>query len=269
MKQLFSIENNNSGSGQLILSLRLGKRHAGFAITNKTGLELYQLAYCAINELSENEIAEFLSSYPCLQNSFYEVQVVYDSEQSVLISSKNYKQEDAGLLLSMTAGNNGHVNIVSELIAEWQLYNVYAVPQEIQEYLLKKFPAAGFRHQYSLGIKNAETTATTGSMTVDFRPDDFTAIIAKAGKILLVQTFEYSTPEDVLYYLLKTCQQFSLSQQEVQLKLSGLVDKQSSLYKELYQYFIQIEFREASWNAGNDYPAHFFTSLNDLAKCAL
>jgi hypothetical protein len=50
--------------------------------------------------------------------------------------------------------------------------------------------------------------------------------------------------------------------------LSGLIDKQSALYKELYQYFINIEFSEAGWNmAGTEYPAHFFTSLNDLAQC--
>ncbi|MBL0129692.1 MAG: hypothetical protein IPP43_00005, partial [Chitinophagaceae bacterium] len=45
------------------------------------------------------------------------------------------------------------------------------------------------------------------------------------------------------------------------------IDKQSSLYKELYQYFIGVEFSDASWNSMREFPDHFFTSLNDLAKC--
>jgi hypothetical protein len=47
-----------------------------------------------------------------------------------------------------------------------------------------------------------------------------------------------------------------------------MIDQQSALYKELYQYFLHIEFRNASWTIpADEYPAHFFTSLNELAQC--
>lgn len=229
---------------------------------------MYQLAYCSLSELSEAELNEFFAAFPSLQNSFYAAGVVYDLPQSVLVTQKNYKQDDTVLLLNAISGNNGNANTVSELIPEWQLYNIYSVPLDIHEWTSRKFPSARYWHQYSIGIKNINAADIDGSMAVDFRNNDFTVIAAKEGKLLLTQTFSYSAPEDVLYYLLKTCQQFSLSQQGVQLQLSGLVDKQSSLYKELYQYFIHIEFREPTWNVRSDYPAHFFTSLNDLARCA-
>jgi Protein of unknown function (DUF3822) len=220
-----------------------------------------------MDEQNEKELSVFFATYPSLNNSFYEIQVSYDFSQSILMSLKEYKQEDAALLLSTVSGNTGNANIISELIAEWQLYNIYAVPKEMQEQLIQKFPVARCRHQYSLAIKNVNAGDVGGSLSVDFGKDDFTLIAAKSGKFLLAQTFEYATPEDVLFYLLKTCQQFSLSQQEVQLQLSGLIDKQSSLYNELYQYFKNVEFREANWNIESKYPAHFFTSLNDLARC--
>ena len=268
LKQLFHIENSKSDTGQQILSLRLGRKHISFAICNKSGSELYELAYCSIDSFIDNELTDFLSAFPALQNSFYQVQIVYDFPESILITSKDYKSEDAGLLLSTVGFSSSNVNIVSELIADWQLYNIYAVPKEIQEWIGRRFSSARFWHQYSLGIKSINAAENCGSLSVDIRKDDFSLIAAKSSKILLAQTFEYSTPEDILFYLLKNCQQFSLSQREVQLQISGLIDKQSALYKELYQYFINIEFREASWNVRNDYPAHFFTSLNDLAKCA-
>ncbi len=268
LKQLFHIENGYSDNGQQVLSLRLGARHGSFAITNKSGTELHQLAYCATDEWNEKELAEFMATYPSLSNSFYEVLVSYDFPESVFIPSADYKMEDAGLLLAAVAGNSRTTNTISELITGWQLYNVYAVAKEMQEWLSQKFPAARCRHQYSLGIKNVNAAEAGGNLAIDFRTDIFTVFAASDSKLLLAQTFEYSTPDDVLYYLLKICQQFSLSQQEVKLQLSGLIDKQSSLYKELYQYFINLDFREASWNAGGEYPAHFFTSLNDLARCA-
>jgi Protein of unknown function (DUF3822) len=268
LRQLFHIENGIIENGQHVLSLRLGENHFSFVITNKSGSEIRQLAYCAIDEWSENELEGIFINYPSLKNSFYDVLVSYDLPQSVLVPSENYKSEDAGLIINIAGNKGSHVNIVSELVTGWQVYNVYAVAKEIQEWVIRKFPSARSRHQYSLAINNINAV-DSGSLAIDFRTAAFSVIIARSSNLLLAQSYEYSTPEDVLYYLLKICQQYSLSQQDVKLQLTGLIDKQSLLYRELNQYFINTDFREPNWNAGNEYPAHFFTSLNDLARCAL
>ena len=267
MKQLFNIKNGSSDNAGQVLSLRVGEKHISFAITNRSGSALYELVYCTVHEMNENELAEFCSAYTVLNNSFVLVLVAYDYPQSILIPSTGFKQEDAAVLLHASYNINSQSAVV-EAIPHWQLYNVFTAPKEIQEWVSKKFPAAKSGHQYSLEVRNINAADSNGTIQVDFRKDDFTILAARQSKFLLAQTFEYSTPEDVLYYLLKTCQQFSLSQQEVHIQLSGLVDKESALYKELYQYFIHVAFREASWNVSNEYPSHFFTSLNDLAKCA-
>jgi hypothetical protein len=268
LKQLFHIKREGAENVQQVLSLRLGEKHGSFSITNKQGNELYELTYCSIEEWNENSLADLFASYPSLQHSFYQVFISYDYPQSILTPSAIYKPEESQLLLRTMHGVVTGSHLISELISEWQLYNLYAVPDEVYKRINQKFPAATSRHQYSLAVKKINTADNEGSLAVDFRQNDFTVIAGRQSRILLAQTFEYTTPDDVLYYLLKTCRQFSLLQKEVHLQLSGLIDKQSSLYKELYQYFIHIEFREAGWNTGSDYPTHFFTSLNDLAQCA-
>jgi hypothetical protein len=270
LKQLFHIENSHPDNAQQILSLRLGEKHAGFAITDKTGNECYQLTYCSSDDSgwNENELSVFFAAYPVLDKSFYEVLVVYDHPRDIIIPSVGLKQEEAGPLLNIT-GNPGDRSItITEMIPGWQLYNVFSLSTATRECVERKFPAAKTWHQYSLGIKNIAAGNDNGTIQVDFRKDDFTVLVARQGNFLLARAFDYSTPEDVIYYLLKTCRQFSLSQQEVTLRLSGLVDKNSALYKELYQYFIHVEFRNASWHLNSEYPAHFFTSFNDLARCA-
>jgi hypothetical protein len=185
-----------------------------------------------------------------------------------LTPSAIHKPGESQLLLKTMHGASAGSDIISELIAEWQLYNTYAVPGEIHKRLQQKFSAARSWHQYSLAVKRLIATSAEESLLVDFRNEEFTIIAAKDNKLILAQSFSCSTPGDVVFYLLKTCHQFSLSQNEVSVQLSGLIDKDSALYKELFQYFIHVEFREAVWNAGNEYPTHFFTSLNDLAQCA-
>ena len=155
---------------------------------------------------------DFFSANSSLQNSFYQVQVVYDFSESILISSKDYRAEDAGLLLTTFGSNSGTANIVSELIAEWQLYNIYAVPKEIQEWINKKFPSVRFWHQYTLAIKYIVAATANGSLLIDIRKTYFTLIASKNSQIRLGQTFEYSTPEDSFRYLLKIVLQFTFSQ---------------------------------------------------------
>ncbi len=267
MKQLFHIEFDAAVDKQKVLSLRIGKQHFCFAIANKSGLELYQLAYYSVDEWNEKGWQEIIDSNPVFSSSFYEVLVAYDFSESLLVPSKEFKSEEAGALLKMSYGVNSQSSVISESITGWQLYNIYAIPSEIKEWISRKFTTARFWHQYSLDVRNSLAASAEGNLLVDFRKNEFVVIASGRSNILLTQTFEYTTPEDVLFYLLKICEQFSLSREAVQLQLSGLLDKQSSLYKELYQYFINIDFRNAQWNTGTEYPAHFFTSLNDLAKC--
>jgi Protein of unknown function (DUF3822) len=252
--------------------MRIGERHFGFAITSAGAENLYQLAWYTDEEVDENVLENLYRQLPELRASYQQVNLCYDHPRSVLVPVANYQEKDTRLMLETMHGVNARERILTEALAEWQLNNVYAVPSSIHEWAGQYFRNGHYWHTYSLGIKNIQSTDFEGSLVVDFRTDDFSLIASKGNKILLTQTFAYSTPADVIYYLLRTCQEFAFSQDMVRLSLSGLVDKESVLYREIYQYFINVRFREPSWqisDAGQqDFPIHFFTSLNDLARCA-
>jgi hypothetical protein len=272
LKQLFHIANTPSVSGQEILALRIGSNHISFCTGNKAATELYNLVYVSgdnkpVAGWTKEELAELISTYPFLKQSWYEVLVAFDYPQSILMPAAQYRLEEGNNLISSLYGKAAAAMTVAEAVPEWQLMNIYSVPREVKDWIAEYFPSARQLHQYSAGLKNLLAGEAAGTINLDIRRDDFTVMAGKNGKFLLAQTCEYSTPEDILYYLLKIVSVYSLAQQETKLQLSGLVDKQSALFKELYQYFIQLEFREAAWNNG-EYPAHFFTSLNDLVRCA-
>ncbi len=267
MKELFTIENLSAAPVQQVLSLRLGNRHLGYAITNRTGEELYKLGYFRTEETDGTALAELLDHTPALKVPFYSVQVAYDFAGHSLVPSTGYRPEESGSMLKALFGSNGNEAVITESIAEWQLYNVYGVPAELLHRVQQYFPAAQCRHQFSLAIKQVQGANDTAVMLVDFRQDDFSVLVIRQSRLLLAQTYTYSTHEDVLYYLLKTVVQLGLSQQDLDLQVSGLIDRDSALYKEIVQYFIRVEFRESPWQ-GTEFPAHYFTSLNDLARCA-
>jgi len=264
VRPVFEIkEEPGSAIIQPVLYFRVGEKHCSFAVTDSSAGQLYRLAWYAAEQVDLCFLEELTTLHPELKQSFYQVQVCYDYPQGILFPVAGFRHEDAGQLKELLPSSN---ITVTEMLPEWQLFNVYAVPKEVHEWVNRQFPSARQWHQSSVSLRN-NITASAGCLRVDFRQHDFTLLATKGHQLLLSQAFEYSTPEDVIYFLLNTCRQFALLQNEVKLELSGLVDKQSALYKELYQYFIHIDFRDAAWRSNNEHPAHFFTSLNDLSKC--
>ena len=254
-----------------MLSISIGDRHFSFAITDKTGDELYCLAYYTADEITSDLLTETISEHPELNVTFFEVQVCYDHSRSLLVPLQYYYIEGSKVLLNTMYGLNGKSPVIADAINEWQLFNVYTVPDSIQEWINRKYAACKFRHHFTLAIKMMPS-GSDDRLLINIRTDEFSFIAIKNNKLLIAQTHLYSSPEDICYFLLKTCHQFSLSQEQVQLTVSGLIEKESQLYREMYQFFVHVEFREPTWKmpATEDqgYPAHYFTSLNDLARCA-
>jgi Protein of unknown function (DUF3822) len=273
MERLFQIAGQQDKEViQPVLSIRLGAKHCCFSITDFASGELQRLAYYTAEEVNEPFLTELFTAHPELNVSFYQVLVCYDHPESSLVPLKYFKQEDAGALLKALYGINAEASVLVDPVDQWQLYNVFAVPKEVHDRMIRKFAFGKYLHQYTLGINNMNGKHPGGDLRVDFRKEDFIVLATKGNDLLLAKTYLYSTPADVLYYLLRICRQFGLSQQEVQIDLSGLVDQQSALYRELDQYFLNIAFRQSPWaiTASNDSPdpAHFFTSLNELSRCA-
>jgi hypothetical protein len=272
LKQLFYVNTGNLGeAAQKVLSMRIGERHFSFAITDNSGAQLYSLAYFNAEEITAELLSEMYSANAELHGSFYEVQVSYDHPGSIIVPQSYYNEDDTKVLINTMYGTTIGLSVISEKIDDWQLYNVYAVPHDVQEWVGRIFPAYKYRHSYSLSVQMMPADPAD-HILVDFTTDEFSFIIVKENKLLIAQTLSYATPEDILYYLLKACNEFSLPRGEIQFFISGLIEKESQLFKELYQYFMNAEFRVQAWKLpsteGNSYPSHFFTSLNDLARCA-
>lgn len=249
---------------QPVLYIRAGSGHFAYAVSDAGTGRTTSLCYYTIEEENISELTGILDQLTENGRPYYKIVICYDYPWFLLAPSAGFRHEDTGVLLQAVSAESV---TVTELIAEWQMYNVYTVPGKIYELFTQRFPAAKQLHQVAACIKNTSASLQEGCLEVDIRHSDIFIMATRNGKLLSAQTFEYSTPEDVLFYLLRICRQFSLSQDDLQLSISGLVDKHSALYKELYQYFINIIFREAGWRLESEYPMHFFTSLNDLATC--
>src|SRR5690606_33504158 len=113
-----------------------------------------------------------------------------------------------------------------------------------------------------------DETQEQGVLKVDIQSNRFALTVYKDGQLLLAKTYSYTVPVDAVFYLLKICEQFQLSPQEVIVSLSGLVDTNSKLYREMYDYFLNISLKAVGWEDEiSGLPPHYFTSLYELILC--
>jgi hypothetical protein len=268
MKELFNIQSGKKEPGNECLSMRIGDHHCSYAVTSSDGAELYELAFCSVPLMNENELSAFRSLYPRISEPYRKVQVSFDFSRATLVPSVYYRPEYNRGLLGTLHGDAWGAHILSDQVTAWQICNVYSLPLDVHDWVNQQYPAVSLRHQYSLWLKSIPASAD-GVILADFRPSEFSVMAATGSRLLVAQTYEYETPADVLYHLLRICRQFGLDPSVVNLRISGLIVRHSALHFDLEQYFRKLELRDASWKeADSTYPSHFFTALNDLAICA-
>ncbi len=186
--------------------------------------------------------------------------------QAILIPAKTYKQDNR-LLESLY--NDKNTVALRDVIPEWEMIINYQFPSFLYKKILAAFPQASFTHIYTPSIKIYNGYAAESQVAVYITPANFRVIAKNKGQVQLVQTYKYHVPLDVVYYLIKIIQEIDLPKDDTFIILSGLIDQDSALYKELHQYFFNVHFALPPNISllNNELPQHFFTSMYNLAAC--
>lgn len=253
-----------------LLAIQAGKSHFSYCLTDRTGNELYQLNYFSIKEWNDDTIKNLLVELPPITTDIQKVEFAFETEEFTLFPVAGF-QEDK-LYAAHNALHPFTENCVfrKDSLAEWQLYIGYCLPSLLMNALLNRYPEVRVRHFLKLILQQAGQSGMQGKLVVSIRPNYFFAVLLRNNRLQFAKQFYYETPADILYYFLKMCEDQLITPHEVRVELTGLVDQDSALYRELGQYFAQLEFRNANWKTeDSSFPSHYFTQLNDLAQCAL
>ena len=202
-----------------------------------------------------------------MEGNFHSVRVGNCFAQSLLTPRNLFKDDPAMIHRIYESFDTAYMH---DEVLEWQLVTEHLMPAVIVDLIKNKFPAARFYHAFTPSLRIYNGFVAPDQADIHFTTSHFRIIIKKEGQLQLAQTYAYKTPLDVVYYLLKIFYEFGLNQSEAFLIVSGLVEQDSALYKELHHYFINLHFAQPPLCTipGDDHPQYYFTSLYNLAACA-
>lgn len=273
LKPVIHIKSDNAGDDNETVLLQIaGIKNCSLAVMNQLTKELVEFGYYQ-GENGEMNYPAFWGENEVFKKRHRFTAVAFDTPEAVLIPPAHYLYAELALHLDAAFGHKAQTASVAEHLLNQNLYHAYRLPTHLHAGFVTKFLNGKSWHIRTAMLENMESHEPA-VIQVDFKTDEATLIAVNEKALLLAKSFFYSAPEDVLYQLLKCCQQFDLPQQEVKLILSGLIEKDSALYGELYKYFIRLEFdglygKISLTEELKKYPNHYYSSITKLAACAL
>jgi hypothetical protein len=248
------------------LIVEVGETHCMMSLVNAEKMVLAVQVYTFDAESRESSVDEILKLFPD-SSSFEKVVIAAAFVETLLVPRRHHPHRE-WLLMHSTSLNG--FEPLTDAIAELQIENAFGFPGALRQHFINRFPHAQFMHVYTPLLKVYNGVSSDEQLMVHFMYQQFTVVLKQQQQIQLAQTYQYTSPMDVVYYLLKISSEFGLSVEEVPVIISGFVSEDSALYKELHQYFFKIQFSKNSKNSfGGDFPDHFFTSVYNIAACAL
>ncbi len=236
------------------------------SLTQIMGFENYEF------ELYDNQldcIQRIITPYLSFKDNLKEVLIRYDYH-SILIPNKHFTDELKKDVYNLIKGAVESQEISSEYNTTHDLHIVYPKIKEVHNYLSTQLNVNDIAHSNNYLL---ETSMYDTKMICIFYHQNIKVILFKKNQFQVIEKFEFKTPEDVVYILQNTCKQFNVSTTDIALKLCGFISEESPLYKQIYNYFLDVEFYQFEKNitlseSFENIPKHFMSHLIQLIPCA-
>jgi len=219
----FCILNQDERKIELLQDIPFGKKHTPFEV-------LEQLK----SALDDND---------SFNANFNAVTIIYQNELSNLVPKELFNENNCADYLKFNAKILKSDFISFDYLKTEDTVNVYVPLVNINNFIFERFGEFEYKHASTVFIDTTlQNTNQTPSIHINVNANTFEILVTENSKILLYNTFEYTTKEDFIYYILFTVEQLKLDPETVKLLLSGHLLKDDALYNIAYKYIRHVDF---------------------------
>ncbi|MEJ7911686.1 MAG: DUF3822 family protein [Chitinophagaceae bacterium] len=265
LNTIFRLNGSEENKGTVLLC-EWGAAHYCTAWYNETSKSVSHLHYSSFEQLDQATTQSIFALLAEQADSATRVIICSAFPQAILTPARYYQAEAA---LIATLYGKSFTPEMTNPINEWLVINSFAFPKGVSDMFIENLEGAVFMHVYTPELKIYNGFPAENQVAVHFTPKHFRVVVKRSGQLQLAQIYYYSAPLDVVYFLLMIFEELLLDKTETYLVLSGLVEASSALYLEIQNYFGNVHFAQPSGMPieGSEHPAHFFTSISNLAAC--
>jgi hypothetical protein len=224
----------NTIANSYTLSIRISSDGFSLSVNEKSGLQLSTKNVAAsIFSLSAEDIIKILRNETEL--NYQQIRIICESDIYIFIPTALFKPEEATDFINFQRKIPKSERIIVNKIPSWDTVNVFTLPGNLVQAITHTFPDLTIQHQMSYLLEEDVKSQPENALHVYVRPNMLDIVALKAGKLQLLNSFNYHTTEDFTYHALNVVEQLSLDLDKCKVYLYN-ADKKPELAKVLGNY---------------------------------
>ncbi|MEY3059192.1 MAG: hypothetical protein RL000_544 [Bacteroidota bacterium] len=258
------------------LCIEIGSHFYTYTISDQSGTQIIDMGCFETGKLvSTADLSSLFEIDAINSTSFVDVVLVHNCHEMVLVPSSVYQPEVNASIIQTIHGDLENWKVMEDDVHQWELYNVYGWRPELINIVAERFPQV--RHvQFVTGVLRSLFKSLSIEkeqlIKLYFYQKEMMVVILKDSQLQIAQSFQFETPQDVIYHLLNLVDRLKLDLATVIMEVSGLVDVNSETWKELNKFFIDVQLDEFSTvavdtSAEESMPAHYYTPFLISPRC--
>lgn len=178
-----------------------------------------------------------------LNDRYDEIVVLHDNNLATFVPTALFDEQYLGSYLQYNTKVFETDFFAYDDIATYQMNTVYIPYVNINNFLVDQFGTFVYRHAHTLLVSKLlelSKNIDEKKMFVHMAPGHFEIIVLQNQHLLLFNSFEYKTPEDLIYYLLFTAEQLNLNPETLNLEFLGDISENDAFFAITYKYIRNV-----------------------------
>jgi len=238
------------------LSIQIRLSGLSFCILNRTTNTIERLQHMQLEKKVSpfellNRIQTIIGSNADFNQTFDSVLCIYQNELSTLVPKTLFDENHLADYLKFNAKILKTDFIDYDIITLNNSVNVYVPLVNVNNYLFDTFGSFTYKHASTILIESVLQNSSNHNgieLYINVGSFHFEMIAANEDKLVFYNTFDYTTKEDFIYYILFSIEQLKLNPETVKIHLSGQIDKDDDLFNIVYKYVRFVDFLEPTCN---------------------
>jgi hypothetical protein len=196
-------------------------------------------------QLSER-LDELVLREKWLSGNYKTKKIIYINQKSTLVPVPLFDANDQETYFSFNHTLDDSEDLYCDKLNNLNAYNLYAVPTVIKNKLRELFGQHKLYHHITALVETLliyyKNKPEEKLVFLNAGKGIFDLIVTEGNKLIYNNTFEFQTPEDLIYYLLFALEQLKLNPETISLILMGEIEKNTALFDIIFKYVRNISF---------------------------
>lgn len=193
------------------------------------------------------EIEKAFAEIEQLQHPVFELTLIYQNPFYSIVPAALFKEDEAEQYLKLNTRIFTTDFVAFDTLENFELVNVYVPLANINNYFFEHYGEFSYFHFTTTFLESVLQNEKTGNpkkMYAHLHGQQVDVVVTSGKKLELCNSFNYTTPEDLTYYLLFVAEQLQLNPEEFELELSGKISEEDDFFELLYTYIRNVTLKQ-------------------------